>query len=109
MAKPKVYVTKNASDLADLLGLSPADGLEIAVKAELNAKIIDVVNKRELTHTQVVKALGDITNARDRHYESQHKGDLDRSLFANFGIIIFHRSSPRRVSLNFTKTPGNRP
>ena len=55
MGKAKVYVTKNASELAELLGLSRADGVEIAVKVELNSKIIDVVNKRGLTHAQVAK------------------------------------------------------
>ena len=55
MRKVKVYVTKNAAELAELLGLTPADGLEIAVKSELNSKIIEVVEKRELTHAQVAK------------------------------------------------------
>ena len=55
MSKAKIYITKNASELADLLGLTPADGLEIAVKVELNSKIIEVVNKQELTHAQVAK------------------------------------------------------
>lgn len=58
MAKAKVFVTKNASELAELLGLSPADGVEIAVKVELNAKIIEVVTKRKLTHAQVAKLSG---------------------------------------------------
>ena len=58
MGKTKVYVTKNASELAELLGLSPADGVEIAVKVELNAKLIEVVKKRGLTHAQVAKLSG---------------------------------------------------
>lgn len=58
MSKTKIYVTKNAAELAELLGLSPADGVEIAVKTELNTKIIDIVKKRSLTHAQVAKLAG---------------------------------------------------
>lgn len=39
-----------ASELAEVLGLSRADGIEIAVKSELNTKIVEVVKKHGLTH-----------------------------------------------------------
>lgn len=43
MKKSKFYVSKNALELAEILGLSRADTLEIAVKTELNSKIVEVV------------------------------------------------------------------
>lgn len=55
MKKYKAIVAKNASELADVLGLTSADGLEIEIRSDLNNKIIQVVNKKELTHAQVAK------------------------------------------------------
>jgi predicted XRE-type DNA-binding protein len=51
MKKSKITVTRTAAELAKALGLTPADGAEIALRSELNAKIIAVV----LTHAQVAR------------------------------------------------------
>lgn len=55
MKKVKPIVARNARELAKALGLTPAAGLEIEIRSDLNDKIIEVVNKRELTHSQVAK------------------------------------------------------
>ena len=55
MKKVKPIVARNARELAKALGLTPADGLEIEVRSDLNDKIIEVVSKRELAHSQVAK------------------------------------------------------
>ena len=55
MKKAKPVVARNARELAKALGLTPADGVEIEIRSNLNDKIIDVVNKRGLTHSQVAK------------------------------------------------------
>ncbi|MDQ1637776.1 MAG: hypothetical protein QOF62_1115 [Pyrinomonadaceae bacterium] len=55
MKKVKPIAARNARELAKALGLTPADGLEIEIRSDLNDKIIEVVNKRELTHAQVAK------------------------------------------------------
>jgi predicted XRE-type DNA-binding protein len=55
MKKVKPAVARNARELAALLGLSPADGLEIEIRSELNDKIIEVVRKRGLTRDQVAR------------------------------------------------------
>src|ERR1700722_12471376 len=55
MKKTKVLVARNAKELAEVLGLSPSDGVEIEVRANLNSKIIDVVKHQRLTHVQVAK------------------------------------------------------
>ena len=51
----KTIKTKNASELADVLGLTPADAVEMEIRSDLNAKIIKVVKKKGLTHAQVAK------------------------------------------------------
>ena len=55
MKKTKAIIAKSASELAEVLGLSPADGAEIEIRSDLNDKIIDVVKTKELTHAQVAK------------------------------------------------------
>ena len=53
--KKNKFVTKNAADLAEVLGLKSADGLEIEIRSDLNDKIIEIVEKKQLTHAQVAK------------------------------------------------------
>lgn len=55
MKKSKSIVTRTAAELADALGLTPADGLEIEIRSDLNDKIVEVVEKKGLTHAQVAK------------------------------------------------------
>src|SRR5882724_11366988 len=53
--RSKTIVTRNAFELADALGLTPADAVEIEVRSALNDKIVEVVKKHGLTHAQVAK------------------------------------------------------
>ena len=55
MKKPKSIVAKDAAELADVLGLTPADGVEIQLRSDLNDKIIEAARKAGLTHAQVAK------------------------------------------------------
>ena len=55
MKKVKAVVARNARELAAVLGLTPADGLEIEIRSDSNDKIIEVVKKRGLTHDQVAR------------------------------------------------------
>ncbi len=55
MKKSKVFVAKNAHELADMLGLAPVDAAQWEVKIELNNKIIQIVKRKGLTHAQVAK------------------------------------------------------
>jgi len=56
--KQKQFVARNATELAELLGLERADGMEIAIRSTLNTKIIEVVRKKGLTHDQVARLAG---------------------------------------------------
>jgi predicted XRE-type DNA-binding protein len=55
MKKSKMIVARTPEELAEVLGLSPADGLEIKIRSDLNDKIITTVEKKGLTHVQVAK------------------------------------------------------
>jgi predicted XRE-type DNA-binding protein len=58
MRKVKPIVVRNVGELAEVLGLSRADGIELAVRGALNTKIIEVVEKRKVTHAQVAILAG---------------------------------------------------
>lgn len=55
MKKSKAIVTTSVADLAEALGLSPADGAEIQLRSDLNSKIVAVVRRKGLTHAQVAR------------------------------------------------------
>lgn len=56
--KAKAVVARTAGELAEVLGLERADGIELAVRSALNTKIIQVVEKRGMTHAQVARLAG---------------------------------------------------
>lgn len=58
MKKTKRIVATNAGQLAEVLGLTRADGIEFAVRSALNTKIIVVAQKKGLTHAQVATIAG---------------------------------------------------
>ncbi len=55
MKKRKITATRTAAELAKALGLTPADGAEIALRSDLNSKIVEVVQRKGLTHAQVAR------------------------------------------------------
>jgi len=55
MKRVKPVVTRNARELAKILGLSQAEGMEIEFRSNLNDKIIEVVAKKGLTHSEVAR------------------------------------------------------
>jgi predicted XRE-type DNA-binding protein len=55
MKKVRSVVARNARELAKMLGLTPADGMEIEFRSDLNDKIIEVVSKKGLTHADVAQ------------------------------------------------------
>jgi predicted XRE-type DNA-binding protein len=55
MKKVRPVVARNARELAKVLGLAAADGMEIEFRSDLNDKIIEVVAKKGLTHSDVAR------------------------------------------------------
>jgi predicted XRE-type DNA-binding protein len=58
MKNIKRIVAKNAGELAEVLGLDRAAGIELAVRSALNTKIVEVVAKKGLTHAEVAALAG---------------------------------------------------
>lgn len=58
MKRTKAIVTRSAAELARALGLTPAAGAEIELRSHLNSKIVEVVQRKSLTHIQVAKLAG---------------------------------------------------
>ncbi len=55
MAKIKPVVAKTSEELADALGLSPADAKEWQVQHELLKRLRAIVAKRGITHAEIAK------------------------------------------------------
>lgn len=55
MKKSRATVTRTAGELAKALGLTPADGAEIQLRSDLNSKIVEIVQRKGLTHAQVAR------------------------------------------------------
>jgi predicted XRE-type DNA-binding protein len=89
MKKNKSIVAKNASELAEILALTPADGAEIEVRSDLNDKIIEVVEAKGLTHAQVAK-LAHSSRTRITAIMNRNTGDISTDLLlrvlASLGI-----------------------
>lgn len=58
MKKRDVFIAKDAAGIAEALGLSPADAIEIEMRSELNQQIIAIVKKAGLTHAEVATLAG---------------------------------------------------
>ena len=54
MNKPKSVTSR--TELAQILGLSRLDAVEIEVRTELNDRIIDIVRRSGRTHAEVARA-----------------------------------------------------
>jgi len=55
MKKSKITVTRPAAELTKALGLTLAEGVDIALRVDLNSKIKEVVQRKRLTHAQVAR------------------------------------------------------
>jgi len=58
MKKSKLTIARDARQLAEALGLTPAYAVEIEVRSTLNDKIVEIVARLALTHAQVAKLCG---------------------------------------------------
>jgi predicted XRE-type DNA-binding protein len=58
MKELKKIVTRDSKELAEALGLSAADAIEMDVRRQLNDKVIEAVKKSGMTHVQVAASAG---------------------------------------------------
>lgn len=58
MKTDKSTIASDARQLAEALGLTPADAAEMEVRSTINDKIVEIVGRLALTHAQVAKLSG---------------------------------------------------
>jgi predicted XRE-type DNA-binding protein len=95
--KKKHTVTKNASELADALGLTPSDAIEWEIRSELVSKIIEAVEKNSITITQLAKDSG---TSRARVTKILKEASIGISLDVLFRVL---RATGYKVKLRFSK------
>ncbi len=66
MKKRKITATRTAAELAKALGLTPADGAEIALRSDLNSKIVEVVQRKGLTLTHPGTPISRLASSRNK-------------------------------------------
>lgn len=79
MKKTKGTITRSAKELAEALGLSQSDGLEIEIRSDLNDKIVEVIKHKALTHAQVAK-LAHTSRTRVTALVNRNTGDISTDL-----------------------------
>jgi len=79
MKKTKGTIARTAKELAEILGLSPSDGLEIEIRSDLNDKIVEVIKQKALTHAQVAK-LAHTSRTRVTALVNRNTGDISTDL-----------------------------
>lgn len=92
MAKTKPVITKNAEELAEALGLNPAEGAEIAFRADLNSKIIEIVQKKKVTHAQVAK-LASSSRTRINALLNRNTSDISTDLMLRVLSALGYRAT----------------
>ena len=91
MKKSEPIVVKDAAELAGVLGLSPATGVEIQLRSDLNDKIIDAVRKAGLTHVQVAK-LARTSRSRMTAILNRHTKDVSTDLMLRVLASLGYRA-----------------
>ena len=91
MKRVRPVVARNARELTKALGLTPADGMEIEFRSELNDKIIEVVTKRGLTHADVAR-LAHTSRTRITAILNRNTQDISKDLMlrvlASLGVQV---------------------
>ena len=97
MNKAKPLIAKDAAELAEILGLSSADGAEIQLRSDLNDKIIEAVHNSGLTHEQVAK-LARTSRSRMTAILNRNTKDVSTDL-----MLRIMASLGYRATLTFTR------
>ena len=58
MAQVKPVRAHTVAEIAKALGLTPAEGAEMAFRTELNSQIIKIIKRKKITHAQLAKLTG---------------------------------------------------
>ena len=93
MKKVRPVVARNARELAKVLGLAPADGMEIEFRSDSNDKIIEVVGKKGLTHSDVAR-LAHTLRTRVTGILNRNTHDISTSHASCFGLARSASETP---------------
>ena len=99
MKKIRPIIARTALVLAEVLGLSPADGMQIEIRSNLNDKLIETIRKKGLTHAQVAR-LAKTSRTRVTAIMNRNIQDISTDLMlrilASLGVqtkVIFQRAA----------------
>src|ERR1044072_996897 len=104
MKKVRPVVARNAKELAQALGLSPAEGMEIQFRSDLNDKIIEVVGKKGLTHSDVAR-LAHTSRTRVTAILNRNTNDIPTSLMLRVLASLGVRAKLHRGVTEEAKVP----
>ena len=89
--KVKPIVARNATELAEVLSLTPADAIEMETRRQINDKIVAAVKKSGLTHAQVAKAAG-TSRSRVTTIVNRNRGQVSTDLMLRILAALGYRA-----------------
>jgi predicted XRE-type DNA-binding protein len=88
--KVNPIIARNAVELAEVLGLSPADALEWEARRQINDKIVAAIKKSGLTHAQVAKVAG-TSRSRVTAIVNRNRGQVSTDLMLRILTALGYR------------------
>lgn len=102
MSEIKTVNSKTAEELAELLGLTPADGAEIELRSNLNSKIIEVVKKKKITHEKLAK-LASSSRTRMTALLNRNTRDISTDLMLRVLSVLGYRTKVKFEKMKHSK------
>lgn len=96
----KKTIAKNSFELAEILGLSPADAIEWEVRSVLNEKIISLAKNKGITHKELAEQVG-TSRPRITALMNRRRGSISTDLMLR---VLAHLGVMPKVS--FRKLAG---
>ncbi len=108
MKKVRPVVARNARELAKVLGLAPAEGMEIEFRSDLNDKIIEVVEQERIDTFRRSAARSHVTYSRDRDSKPKYSRHFNGSHAACIGLARGASETPiQKRRLRFTSSASS--
>ena len=92
MAKVKIIRANTVKELAKALGLTAADGAEMAFRTELNSQIIKIVKRKKITHLQLAK-LASSSRTRMTALLNRNISDISTDLMLRVLSVLGYKTS----------------
>ena len=92
MAKIKPVRANTVDEIAKALNLTPAEGVEIAFRSNLNSQIIKIVKKKKITHVQLAKLSGS-SRTRIKALLNRNISDVSTDLMLRVLSVLGYKAS----------------